>query len=112
MEPYQLGDAFENAGFSTDDVTKLKQFNNLKGLRDILRGKAEIVYPEHLINCDATPFIPSGWSVEEHKKGGMLKFNPEKISLYLSKNQKKGNISGHDLRKELSGKPAMNANVL
>lgn len=108
----QLGDALENAGFSTEDVTKLKQFSNLKGFRDVLNGKAEISYPEHLIDCDSTPFIPNGWMVEEHKKGGMFKFNPEKTSLYLSKKQKKGGIGGHDLHKALSDKPVMNANVL
>jgi len=108
----QLGDALENAGFSTEDVTKLKQFSNLKGFKDVLNGKAEISYPEHLIDCDVNPFIPNGWSVEEHKKGGMFKFNPEKISLYLSKKQKKGSIEGNDLRKELANQPTLNANVL
>jgi len=108
----QLGDALENAGFSTEDVTKLKQFRNFKGLRDVLNGKAEISYPEHLIDCDANPFIPAGWSVEEHKKGGPLKFDPSKISLYLSKKQKKGSIEGNDLRKELANQPVLNANVL
>jgi hypothetical protein len=108
----QLGDALENAGFSTEDVTKLKQFSNLKGLRDVLNGKAEISYPEHLIDCDSTPFVPSSWSVEEHKKGGMFKFNPEKVSLYLSKKQIKGRIEGSHLRKELANQPTLNANFL
>jgi hypothetical protein len=108
----QLGDALENAGFSTEDVTKLKQFSNLKGFKDVLNGKAEISYPEHLIDCDSAPFVPNGWSVEEHKKGGFFKLDLAKISLYLSKKQKKGSIGGHDLRKELSDKPVMNANVL
>lgn len=108
----QLGDALENAGFSAEDVTKLKQFSNLKGLKDVLNGKAEISYPEHLIDCDADPFIPNGLSVEEHKKGGMFKFNPEKVSLYLSKKQKIGIIEGNDLRKELANQPVFNANVL
>lgn len=66
----------------------------------------------HLIDCDAAPFIPNGWSVEEHKKGGHLKFDPAKVFLYLSKKQKKKSIGGYDLREELSGKPVMNANVL
>ena len=108
----QLADALENSGFSSEDVTKLKQFDNLRGLKDVLNGKAEIKIIERLIDCDVNPFIPNGWSVEEHKKGGMFKFNPEKISLHLSKKQKKGSIGGHDLRKELSDKPVINANVL
>lgn len=38
----QLGDALENAGFTTEDITKLKQFKNLSGVKDVLNGKAEI----------------------------------------------------------------------
>ena len=75
-------------------------------------SQAEIKIIEHLIDCDAAPFIPNGLSVEEHKKCGMFKFNPEKISLYLSKKQKKGSIKGNDLRKELANQPNLNANVL
>ncbi|EKD56250.1 MAG: hypothetical protein ACD_58C00247G0001 [uncultured bacterium] len=108
----QLGDALENAGFSTDDVTRLKQFSNLKGLKDILYGKAEIKYLEQLIDCDSMPFIPNGWSVKDHKKGGFFKFDPAKISLYLSKKQNKGSVGGRDLLKDLADKLVINANVL
>jgi len=44
---------------------------------------------EHLIDCDATPFIPPGWTVKEHTKGGMFKFDSHKISLYLFKKTEK-----------------------
>ena len=108
----QLADALENAGFTSEEITKLKQFKELGKVKDVLSGKALITYPGHLIDCDANPFIPKGLSVEEHKKGGFFKFDLAKISLYLSKKQEKGSIGGHDLRKKLSGKPVMNANVL
>jgi hypothetical protein len=79
---------------------------------DVVRGLAEIKYLEHLIDSDSAPFIPNGMSVEEHKKGGLFKFDPAKIFPYLSKKQKKGSIGGHDLRKELANLPVLNANVL
>lgn len=66
----------------------------------------------YLVNCDAFPFIPEGWSVEEHKKGGNFQFDSIKISLYLSQRQKNGGISGIDLKRELDKKPLINANVL
>ena len=78
----------------------------------VINGLSEIKMIEHLINCDANPFIPDGWIVEEHKKGGLYKFDPSKVSLYLSKKQVKGSIQGHDLRKELEGKSVFNANIL
>lgn len=108
----QLADALEKAGFSPEDVTKLKQFKDLNKIKDVVSGIASIAYPEHLINCDTNPFIPDGWSLEEHQKGGLIKFDPKNISLYLSKRQKKGRINGHDLRQELMDQPVMNANVL
>ena len=66
-----------------------------------------------VINCDVNPFIPDGWSVESHKKGGTLIWDAMQVALYLSKKQKNGGvIKGVDLRKELEKKPVMNACVL
>jgi len=67
---------------------------------------------QNLIDCDSAPFIPKGWLLEEHRRNGFFEFDPAKISLYLSRKQKIGSIGGHDLRKDLSDKPVMNANVL
>jgi len=69
-------------------------------------------FPFAVIDCDADPFTPENWKVEEHRKGGFINFDPTKISLYLSKKQEKGYISGYDLRKDLSSESVMNANVL
>ena len=65
-----------------------------------------------IIDCDKDPFCPEGWTVEEHKKGGKLEWNPKNISLYLSENQRNGLIKGNELHKELKDKPILNANVL
>jgi hypothetical protein len=66
-----------------------------------------------IIDCDAKPFIPDGWKVQEHQKGGKLEWNPEKIQLYLSDGQKDGRyIEGNKLRKELKSKKVLNACVL
>lgn len=66
-----------------------------------------------IIDCDADPFIPEGWRVEEHKKGGQLTFDPSQIEFYLDDGQKNGNyIVGNKLRQRLADKPVLNANVL
>jgi hypothetical protein len=39
----QLGDALEAAGFTPDDVTKLKQFSGLPQIKDVIYGRAKIV---------------------------------------------------------------------
>jgi len=104
--------AFRRNGWNNAEIKTLSEGDILAGVLKVIKGQAEIKIIESLIDCDANPFIPAGWSVEEHKKGGPLKFDPSKISLYLSKKQKKGSIEGNDLRKELANQPVLNANVL
>lgn len=66
-----------------------------------------------IINCDADPFLPKGWKVERHRKGGQLEWNSTQFKLYLSNNQLDGKvIKGSKLREELEDQPVMNANVM
>lgn len=90
-------------------------FNKLGGLemaKRFLRNELEIVATKRIIDCDTLPFIPDDWEIVEHRKGGKLEWNPEKVSLYLSKIQKTGRIGGNELRNELTKKPVLNACVL
>lgn len=110
----QLADSLDAAGFTPDYITKLRQYEELSKVKDLLDGYAEIKYIEHLINCDVDPFVPSGWKVVEHKKGGQMKWNMVKQTdaLYLSKEQESGAIEGKKLRKEVESQPVLNANVI
>ncbi len=74
--------------------------------------KAEI--EKNIIDCDASPFIHDGWSVYpgNHIKGGQLEWDPGKIELWLSQEQKNSSIPGHELRKQLVEQKPLNANVL
>jgi len=109
----QLADALDGAEFSPDYVTKLRQYKDLRKIKLLLDGCAELVQIKHLIDCDAQPFTPDGWTIEMHCKGGVWEWNPEKISLYLSERQKDGKvINGNELRKDLENMQTLNANVL
>jgi hypothetical protein len=109
----QLGDAFEAHGMTPEDVTKLRSHPDFAMLRLFARGQAKITLPQHLINCDANPYLPNGWKVEEHKQGGQLEWNPTRVKLYLSKDQRPGkSIVGNKLRKELANQSVLNACVL
>jgi len=67
----------------------------------------------NIIDCDADPFVPDGWKVEEHKKGGQIDFDPAQVLLDLAMGQMGGkSIRGHELRKEHAGDRVLNANVL
>ena len=109
----QLADGLENAGFTPDDVTKLRSYAELSAFKDVLWGYAKIVKVRYIINCDASPFLPKDWKVEEHRPGGEFEWEPAKVMLYLSLNQQNGKvIQGHELRKELANQPILNACVL
>jgi len=107
------GNALEQSGWTPAHLKKAAGGSFLKSVLDVLDGRAEITYPDHVIDCDADPFLPKGWKVEEHQKGGQLKFDSTQVQFYLSDPQRKGKvIEGNTLRKELAGKPVLNANVL
>jgi hypothetical protein len=68
---------------------------------------------KHIIDLDADPFVPDGFTIEEHTKGGQREWDPAKVSLYLSPNQQDGkSITGDRLRKELTGRPVFNTLLL
>jgi hypothetical protein len=108
----ELDLALERNGLTPADVKKLSEGDHLAQVLFFLKGHAEIVMRKHVINCDADPFVPENWKVEEHLKGGQFEWSPEKVALYLSEAQKTGSVVGNDLRKELAGKPVMNACIL
>jgi hypothetical protein len=100
---------------SYDDAMKLLQgfiIEARPSYLGVLKGTHEIKMVKHCIDCDAGPFVPDGWKVEEHQKMGNIKFDPSKIDFYLSQKQKNGRIEGNKLREELKGKKVLNANVL
>jgi hypothetical protein len=108
----ELKMAFRRSNWTNEKIKRLSEGDMLARVLEVIEGRAEIKMIEHWIDCDAQPFIPDGWKVEEHRSGGQWKFNPQKISLYLSKKQNKGTVCGNDLRQELADKPVLNANVL
>jgi len=108
----QLIDAFTKNKLSAQDVIKLGQFSDLKGIKAVIDGKAEIRYPDHFIDLAAAPFIPRFFGLKIHFAGdGLWKWNP-KIPLHLFSRCSGKIISGYDLQKEVSDKPVLSANVL
>lgn len=81
----------------------------------VINGMAKIKCIEYLIDTDAAPFIPVGWSVRKHMVDGLWIWNPNSVELFLSRRQKKDYEIGTDLLKVISsqeGKRILNANVL
>jgi len=105
--------AFRRGNWTNEEIKTLSEGDMLLKVREVLLGRAEIKPVAHLIDLDAPPYIPNGWSVVEHRQGGQMVWDPTKVKFHLSKNQKGGKrIEGNKLRKELEGKPVYNANLL
>lgn len=109
----------EEEGLSDEEFHALMygEAGALRRRQFIRSGKTPIAtaVQQHTIDCDATPFIPGGWSVEEHRKGGRLIWDKaaQARALYLSPNQQNGGRDvGHKLREELKSQPVLNACVL
>ena len=90
----------------------VNKLGGMEGVRRFLAGNSEVVIKDHVIDCDANPFTPDGWKVEEHQKGGQFKMDVSRVELWLADGQKKGYIEGNKLRKEIAKKTPFNANVL
>ena len=110
----EVDHAMERNGWTAGLAKKASEGTVLAGFRDVLEGRAQIKPIEHLIDCDADPFVPEkGWFVDEHKRDGVIQWNPKKVKLYLSFRQYLGfEIWGEDLRVVLASQSVMNANVL
>lgn len=100
-------------GWTAALVKMLSTGSNLADVRDMLLGRAEIVGPTTwLIDLLSPPLCPEGAKVEEHQTGNPVKWTEGFVGLYLSDAQRGGCILGRELRKELKGKPVLNANAL
>lgn len=85
----------------------------MEGVQRLLSGTAEVVVTKHVIDLNADPFVPHGWKVEEHRKGGQFDWSADSLKFHLDPGQQDGkHIQGKKLRKQLRGKPVLNANVL
>jgi hypothetical protein len=102
----------DRLGIGRDDLKRFrKSSSRVKAeVAKLIKGQGA---GTNVIDCDADPFLPDGWKVEEHKKGEQFNFDPSIVQFYLADGQKNGkSIEGNKLRKELVNMPVMNANVL
>src|SRR3989338_6119858 len=77
--------AAEEQGYTPELLNILAEHPTLLGeLRKVQLGLSEIKLIPHAINCDADPFTPNGYCVEEHRKGGIFIWDQTAVKLHLS----------------------------
>lgn len=111
----ELDYGFERHGWTPQDVKWLSSGSVLADLLKVRRGHASIAVIEHVIDCDAQPFVPDGWTVEKHQKGGAFKWDKysQKNARYFSDGCRNGRaINGNELLEDLAGGSVLNANAL
>jgi hypothetical protein len=91
----------------------------LGSLQDLIEGNFDAIPKglRRLIDCDAKPFIPHGWSIHPEDQlpnvvCGAIEFDPAKVAFHLDDAQKKGTIVGNKLKEKLAGKTVYGAQVL
>lgn len=116
---HELEIAFARNEYTSVQVRELTKGDFLGRVRQVLLKSPEIKDIFHVIDCDADPLIPKAqeWTVEEHRKGGRITWNPSKVGLYLSEFQRNcrdctKSVEGYDLQKCIVGQRVLNANVL
>lgn len=108
----QLADALEKAGFTADDITRLKQYRDLTKIKQLLIGHAEISNVKYVVDLGRDAFIPSsGWRVDMHHKGEHWQWSADKLGFYLYEGQEIG-IRGYELCRQFENMPVFNANLL
>ena len=117
----EIEHALNRNGFqSLEEVKALTVGDFLGRVRGVQMGLYEIKPVEHAVDLGADPFLPDGWSVEEHQKGKFVKLerngddlylDGKKIEFWLSREQKRAVVTGNILREKLRDKPVINANL-
>ena len=104
--------ALERNGWNTQLVKELSKGDTLGKFLEVMYGCSEIKRKELMVDLDATPYVPDGYTIEEHQKGGQFKFNPAKVGLYYL-DKKQGNkdrlISVEEMKKEFRNQQIFNA---
>ena len=105
--------AARRAGATNADLKALSESDMFSKILLVLRGQAEVALKKHMIDLSADPLVPNGWTVVEHKKGGILEWDPMNVQTHCDEGQKDDkHIRGYELRKKLEGERVLNANVL
>lgn len=124
---HQLMNAFEGAGATSQDLTKLGQSPSL--IRDtiqLIRENVKITIVKHTVDLGAQPRLPFDTAeVVKHEGKGIVEIelrsddnlyvDGKKVELFLSERQKGDKrIVGHELRQELEDgdQVLLNSNVL
>ncbi len=86
--------------------------NNRPSLRRWLLDRVHVPSVAHFIDTDVAPFVPFGWSIAEHRTGGLLRWDVDDVALWLSEQQHAGPVSGQAVQAQLREQPVLNAAVL
>ena len=107
-----LADALEREEFSPSEVNKLKQYSNLKGLRNFAKGLSTINYLIPDFDLAVGPYLQKGWSVYNHNNQDFHNFDPSKVILLSTEDDPKLlKLRGKEMADYLLNLNGLTANV-
>jgi hypothetical protein len=107
----KLKTCYQNHGYTNGLIKRRSKGKNWRRIPEPIITQVEIRPIEHVIDLDADPYVPAGWDVAEHQKGGQWKWN--QTLLYLcEKKLYRGVVSDRYIHEELVKKTLANGNLL
>lgn len=103
---------FRKAKWKQADIKKFCEGDLAFKLLPVVRGFGNVVVTKHIIDCDIDPYIPKGWTVESHRKGGQFEWDAASVGLYSPKQFQFSVIEGNKIRHDIEMEQIINANVL
>jgi hypothetical protein len=109
-EMNQLADALENAGFTSNDVTRLRSFSGLTAIKSVVNGLAKVVMGTILRINRRKPFDPvsfpglgEGWKIAEQDAQSLAitEVDISKISLETTLKEGETSVGGEEKQKRL-----------
>ncbi len=111
----QLAKKMLAVGFTPEDVRVLAQSGQVGDVLGLFRGTHKIAVKDHVIvPCDKKPFCPDGAKVYKHQEFAPMKWDRERIVLFVTNAQQNEFVEGNKLKDELTRKDLrpLNANFL
>ncbi len=112
-----FGDLLVRAGLNAEGIAAVRDArrnaDKMVGVLDFSEAPALRRARTTIIDLDAAPYCPGGWSVKSHHKGGQLLFDPADIEIFRTVIQECGvEPIDRDVFRSLDRVQLLNANML
>jgi hypothetical protein len=106
--------AASEAGLTPEDLSKLRDIDILKDMREVAQGNFTFTLAPGVIDCSLDPQVPENMEVLDHSRQGYVRWRSGCYSLYVDPRLTAGNewVIAQRVRDTLKRERMANANIL